>query len=223
MRKVYVIGVGPGAKEYLLPIALKRIRESDCLIGAPRILKGFKNLKKEKIAYNSNFEELIHYVRINRTKKRIAILVSGDPGLYSFLDKISAGLKKNEYEVIPGISAMQLAFARIGESWEDAKIISLHGRSTGNLALEVRKNPKVFLFTDPDFPPEKIAAYLIEKNISNKRAIVLKNLGYPDERIIDTDLRKLSKASPALPQDKELIRIRKGGIKDFRLCVMIIR
>ena len=152
-----------------------------------------------------HFNEIIPYVKRNRNKKKIAILVSGDPGLYSFLHKISAVLKKKEYEVIPGISAMQLAFAKIGQSWQEAKIISLHGREMRNLAVQVRNNPVVFLFTDAEAPPEKIAAYLIVKGITRRRVIVLERLGYPDERIIDTNLRKLSK------------------MRGFGLCVMIIK
>ena len=205
MNKAYIIGVGPGTKEYLLPIALTQIKAADCLIGAKRILAEFRNLRKEEFSMEGNLGKIIPFVKAQKDKKKIAILVSGDSGLYSFLDTVSRKFKKDEYEVIPGISSMQLAFARIGESWQDAKILSLHGRSIGNLATEVKRNPKVFLFTDPDFPPQKIAAYLIEKGMDKKRAVVCEQLGYPEERVVDTSLKKLTK------------------MRDFKLCVMIIK
>ena len=205
MNKLHIIGVGPGTKEYLLPLALKHIKAADCLIGAKRILAEFRDLHKEEFSMEGNLGKIIPFVKEHKDKKKIAVLVSGDSGLYSFLDTVSRKLKKNEYEVIPGISSMQLAFARIGESWQDAKIISLHGRGVGNLAAEIKRNPKVFLFTDANFPPEKIAAYLIEKGADKRRAVVCEQLGYPEERIVDTSLKKLA------------------TMKDFKLCVMIIK
>lgn len=205
MPKLYVIGIGAGTADYLLPIAKKEIRRSDCLIGGRRQLFLFKRFKKEKIYLEGRFNYVIHYIKANLAKKRIAVLVSGDPGLYSFLGQIEINFKKENYEVIPGISAFQVAFARIKESWQDAKIISLHGRALNTLAREARPASKIFLFTDSGFSPNKIAAYLLNKKIKNRRAVVFENLGYHDERIIDTDLNNLSK------------------MEGFGLCVMIIK
>ena len=205
MNKVYIIGVGPGTKDYLLPVAKREIEKSDCLIGGKRALRLFRHLHKEEIPLEGHYEEVIPYIEENRGKKRIALLVSGDPGLYSFLGRLSRVLRREEYVVIPGISAVQVAFAKIGEGWEDSKIISLHGRKIGNLAMKVKASSKIFLFTDANLPPDKVAAYLLEKGIGNRKAIVLEHLTYPNERIVETDLEHL----------KEM--------KEFGLCVMIVR
>ena len=205
MNKVYIIGIGPGAKDYLLPIAKREIQRADCLIGAKRALILFKHLDKEKICLKGDFKKMVRYIKDNKSNKKIVVLVSGDTGLFSFLGQIQYALGKEEYEVIPGISSMQLAFARIGESWQDAKIISLHGRKNINLAKEVKKIEKVFLFTDEENSPQKIAAYLINKRIKNRRVIVFDNLSYYNEKIVDTNLKNLSK------------------MKGFGLCVMIIK
>lgn len=205
MNKVYIIGVGPGAKECLLPVAKKEIERAECLIGAKRLLGLFASKKKRKIYIDGHFDEVVSYIKENRCKERIAVLVSGDPGLYSFLGQISSVLSKEEYAVIPGISAVQIAFARIGEGWENAKIISLHGRKIANFASQIKRYPKAFLFTDSNFPPDRIASYLIDKGAKNRGAVVFENLTYPNERIIDTDLERLSK------------------MKGFGLCVMIIK
>jgi len=205
MHKVLVIGVGPGAEDYLLPVARREIERSDCLIGGKRALGLFHDLEKEEIPLEGHLEEAISYITENRGKKRIALLVSGDPGLYSLLGRLSRVLGSEEYAVIPGISAVQVAFARIGEAWEDSTIISLHGRETRNLAKKVKASPKIFLFTDANFPPDRIAAYLLAKGIGNRRAIVLEHLTYSNERIVETDLEHLRE------------------MKEFGLCVMIIR
>lgn len=205
MAKVFVIGTGPGSKDYLLPAALKRIKKSDCIIGARRLLDLFKNLQKEEIPIENRFHKIIPYIKNHKDKKKIAVLVSGDTGLYSLLERISKELGRDEYEVIPGVSALQVAFARIGESWQGAKIISLHGRSVDELIESAKENSKLFIFTDPEFPPNEIALYLLKKGIENRRAIVLENISYPREKIVDTDLKHLSK------------------MKGFGLCVMIIK
>lgn len=204
MNKVFIIGAGPGAREYLLPVALKRIMDADCLIGATRNMSEFDDLCKEKIIIKGNLDGIISYIKEHRGEKKIAVLVSGDPGLYSFLERISCELDKNDYEVIPGISAMQVAFARIGESWQDATIISLHGRRDGDLAETAKRAGKLFLFTDASLPPDMIAKELISKGAPNKRAVVFERLSYPDEKITDTDLKSLS------------------AMSGFGLCVMII-
>ncbi len=205
MNKVYIIGIGSGTEDYLLPVARKEIESSDCLIGGRRALRLFQPLHKEENLLEGNFEQVIPFILKEREKKKIAVLVSGDPGLYSFLGTISRVLRKEDYVVIPGVSAVQIAFARIGERWEDAALLSLHGRRMDDLAARVEGSKKTFLFTDPGFPPEKIAASLLEEGVDNRRAIVMENLTYPDERIVDTDLKSLSR------------------MEGFGLCVMIIK
>jgi cobalt-precorrin-7 (C5)-methyltransferase len=204
-NKVYIIGIGPGTDDYLLPVARREIEASDCLIGGRRAIHLFQHLQKEEILLEKDFEQVIPYILKERIKKKIVVLVSGDPGLYSFLGTVSRYLKKGEYVVIPGISTAQIAFARIGEGWEDAAILSLHGRKTEGLARRVKESSKTFLFTDPGFPPGKIAEHLLEQGVENRRAIVMENLAYPNERIVDADLNRLSK------------------MEGFGLCVMIIK
>lgn len=189
--KVHIIGVGPGSEDYLLPVAKKKIEGADSLVGAKRLIKLFRNLKKEEIPIEGHFDQAISYIKKYRNKKRIAVLVSGDPGIYSLLEKLSKDLESKDYAVIPGISTLQLAFAKIGKSWRDAKIISLHGRKVKNLANQLKDCQKAFLLTDSYFPPNKIAQQLLEEGIENRRAVILENLSYPDEKITETTLKKL--------------------------------
>lgn len=202
---IHIIGIGPGSNDYLTPIAKKAIEGADCLIGAKRVLDEFNYPKKEKVFFDGHIDKVIPFIKKNREKNKIAVLVSGDAGLYSFLGKISRAFKRDEYTVTPGISSLQLAFARIGESWEGAKIISLHGRKPQNLIKEAKNARKLFLFLDDKFPPDKVARYLLDKGIKNRKVFVFENLSYPNERITETTVTKLA------------------GMKDFGLCVMIIK
>jgi cobalt-precorrin-7 (C5)-methyltransferase len=204
MNKVYIIGVGPGSKDYILPVAKREIKRCDVLIGARKLLSSFKSLKKETVPLEGDFDNIISYIKERYREKRIGVIVSGDPGLYSLLGKISKAFNKQEYVVIPGVSTISVAAAKIGELWQDFKIISIHGRRIENIVNGVREHQKVALLTDPEFTPEKIANYLLSKGINNRCVIVFENLTYPDERIIETDLKSLSKMG------------------DFGLCLMFI-
>ncbi|GFP19334.1 cobalt-precorrin-7 (C5)-methyltransferase [Candidatus Hakubella thermalkaliphila] len=85
MNKVYIVGIGPGSEDYLLPVARKEIKRSDVLVGGKRALALFRDLNKEEIYLEGHFDQAICYIEENRDRKKIAVLVSGDPGLYSFL------------------------------------------------------------------------------------------------------------------------------------------
>lgn len=206
MNKIFVIGVGPGHPDYLLPVALKQIRRADRLIGTAKTLALFRRLKKEEFPFDGRLATIIPTIKKYRKTKKIALLVSGDPGFHSILQAVSKAFKKDEYEVIPGIGSLPLAFARIGECWQGTKIISLHGKKINASVLkDLRRQANAFILTDRDFPPEKLAAYLLKQGFENRRAVVLENLSAPDERIIDTRLNRLS------------------HMKGFGLCVIILK
>jgi cobalt-precorrin-7 (C5)-methyltransferase len=209
MEKIKVIGIGPGGKDYLLPVARKAVEEAEILVGGHRALALFSQLKKEKRVIDTRLENVAAFLNQNKEKK-VAVLVSGDPGLYSFLDYLLKHLEIDLIEVIPGLSPVQLAFARARMNWQDAVIISLHGREKGKMLASVltpavKENPKVALLTDQDMPPQKIAAYLLAQGVAQKIMLIGDNLSYPQERFVRARLNQV-------PQLKE----------QFNNCVVLI-
>lgn len=189
VNKVYVIGMGPGADDYVIPVARRCIEESDLLLGDERLTRLFARPSQE-LVLKGEPPAAVTFILANRERLKIAVLVSGDPGLYSFLGVLSRYLAKEEYEVIPGISTVQLAFARIKECWEDAFVLSLHGRRADELARAVREHPKVAILTDPHWSPRAIAQHLLEHGIEDREFITCENLSYPQERIIRGSIRE---------------------------------
>jgi precorrin-6Y C5,15-methyltransferase (decarboxylating) len=100
-------------------------------------------------------------------------------------------LGKDQFEILPHVSSMQLAFARIKESWDDAYLTSLSGRSVESILERVRTAEKVGLFSSPEMPPKRLAKILLENQIGAFRAYVCENLGQPDERVTLADLHDL--------------------------------
>lgn len=184
LNKVYVLGVGPGHRDYLLKKTEKIISKMDVLIAGARTLNNFSELDAEKIKITLPLTEIRDYIQKNYRSKKIAVLVSGDPGLYSLMNYLKRELKPAILEVIPGISSLQLAASRIKLDWHDLQITSLHGKDNQKELIQLlSQNKKVGFFTDKKFPPEKIAQYLIEKEVKAKKIFVFENLSYPDEKI----------------------------------------
>ncbi|MGE5575632.1 MAG: precorrin-6y C5,15-methyltransferase (decarboxylating) subunit CbiE [Syntrophothermus sp.] len=208
--RIQVIGVGPGGEDYLLPVAARAVAEAEVLVGGKRALSLFDCPEKEKVEITADLEKAITFLRERKGKRKIAVLVSGDPGLYSFLDHLLRHIPAQELEVIPGLSAVQVAFARAKMSWHDAAIFSLHGRDGERLLPAavlpaVRGRAKVALFTDARFPPQKIARYLLENGVSRKKMVVAEDLSYPTERLLENDLAGVA-----------------GMEEDFANCVVLI-
>ena len=179
---VYVVGFGPGGLDYLTPAAMRLVGQAEVLVGSKRGLSLFPEVMAEKKELTADLQEVISFIR-RRETRRVVVLVSGDPGLYSFLDYLRRNLPAQPVEVTPGISAVQLAFARAGLPWHDARIISLHGRDPGILLDAVRDHPKVAALTGPAFGPREIARQLCEHGLSHRRLTVAENLSYPWERV----------------------------------------
>lgn len=194
MSKIYILGIGPGHRDYLLKKTEDIIESSDVLIGGRRALKMFSDLDKEKITITADLEKIKNYIVANYQKKMISVLVSGDPGLYSLMNYLKRETEEGLLEVIPGISSLQLAAARIKLNWQDMKVASLHGNDNREKVVkEIKENSKMGVFTDNKFPPDKIASLLISKGIKDRQSIVFERLSYPDERIIRGSLEELQK------------------------------
>ncbi|ADL12367.1 precorrin-6y C5,15-methyltransferase (decarboxylating) subunit CbiE [Acetohalobium arabaticum] len=191
-NQIYVLGIGPGSKEYMLPVVERLASESDVLIGGRRALELFSQLDKEELVIKADLERILNYIQDNYQQKQIAVLVSGDPGLYSMLNYLSKHFSKDQLKVIPGISSLQLGFAEAKLVWQDAEITSLHGRERSELLELVQKEDKVGFFTDHKFPPDEIAQYLLDNGVQDRKAFVGERLSYEDERIIDGDLEEIA-------------------------------
>ena len=152
------------------------------------------------------------YVRDNQ-ELNIAVLVSGDPCLYSFTPKVQAALPDTEIEIVPGISSFQYLAAKLGLSWNDSAFLSFHGRGEHRIADTAEKMhrllcivPNLVVFTDREITPGRIAMELQSQQADTLILHVGCNLGQTDEKIISFTVQECAEYS----------------IKWTDLCVMII-
>jgi precorrin-6Y C5,15-methyltransferase (decarboxylating) len=83
----------------------------------------------------------------------------------------------------PNITAVQAACARLKISWQDAQVVSLHGRGLAPLAAALEYTEKLIIYTDPENTPGAIAAFLEARGRDDARVWVLEDLGQPTERV----------------------------------------
>ncbi|WP_141434054.1 precorrin-6y C5,15-methyltransferase (decarboxylating) subunit CbiE [Bacillus sp. 03113] len=177
MSSIKMIGIGDDGKVSLLPMYEKWIDESDLLIGGKRQLSFFPNYSGEKVVIEGGLSSLVE--RLQTETKKVVILASGDPLFYGIGSYLSSKIKMDIY---PYLSSVQLAFAKMGERWQDAYFASVHGRSMKGLAQRIDGKAKVAILTDAENTPNKIAKYLLSFGMTEYEAFVGENLGGEMER-----------------------------------------
>lgn len=190
-NKVYIIGVGAGGAASLLPEICQLIDQAEMVFGGERLLRMFPSLTGQKFVLTNNLSEAADLIKRNLGSKRMAVLASGDPGFHGITRYLTKELGKDAVEIVPNVSAMQLAFARIKESWDDAVLTSVHSRPIDDIIDVVRGNHKIGILTDEKHTPGEIARVLKEHGIENCRAYVCQDLSTHNESIIATDLYSL--------------------------------
>nr|WP_314082214.1 precorrin-6y C5,15-methyltransferase (decarboxylating) subunit CbiE [uncultured Leptotrichia sp.] len=192
MEKIKILGLGPGNLDYTLPIVLKKIEESDVIIGGKRHLESLGKYTKNKEYFyiSPDLSKVIEFINENRDKK-ISLVVSGDTGFYSFLAFIKKHFCDNELEVVAGISSLQYMFAKISDFWNNAYISSVHGKNFDYVS-KLREYEKIGLLTDfSKNTPQNIAKKLFENGFENAKIFVGENLSYENEKIYEFKVSKL--------------------------------
>ncbi len=196
VNKVTIVGCGPGSKKFITGYAMQHIINAEVLIGSRRLLSLFPDADADTYVLSNNYKLLItRIVSLSKKKKKVVVLVSGDPGFFSYSKLIVDKLGVEKCEVIPGISSVQMAFSKIGRTWNDACFMSLHGRS-GKLASVVKKiteNDKVAVLTDNSNNVKLIAKKLLETGVKERKIFVCENLSLEKERIREFDVSSILK------------------------------
>lgn len=191
MSKLYVVGIGPGSGAYLTLKAREVADSVEILIGSKRALKLFpesSGVKLELDAKNmeKDFKQAVFEVQQG---KSVALLSTGDPGFSGILKPILKLSGHIEVEVVPGVSSIQLCAAKLQVSWDEANLITLHGKGVSEELLELLENGKTTMIL-PNFNVKEIAEFLLDNDVDPQREVaVCEKLSYPDEKIVRTTLK----------------------------------
>ena len=182
--KIIVAGIGPGAREYVVPKSLKAIENAKVLVGGSRALADFAREGQKTFAIKADIKAVMNFIGEELKQNDVVVMVSGDPGYYSLLSSLRKNFSIEQIKVIPGLSSMQVAFAKIALPWQEASLLSFHGRVPKDEDLVYVKGRIIGMLTDNKFNSGRIAEYLIERGWDkNARAYICSRLSYPDEKI----------------------------------------
>ncbi|MGL4107075.1 precorrin-6y C5,15-methyltransferase (decarboxylating) subunit CbiE [Clostridium sp. LP20] len=185
---VYIVGLGPGSKEYILPKALDTLSKSNIVIGFSRALDSLDFIDS-KLEVKS-LKEILEFIEEKGEEKEVSIVASGDPTFYGIGEYIKTNYK-GKIEIIPGISSIQYLTCKLGKSWGNAYVGSLHGREEDFIG-KVKGNKLSIWLTDNKNNPSALCRKLKENNIYCN-VISGENLSYRNERILEGTPEELEK------------------------------
>ena len=195
-KPITIVGCGPGSSDYLTTEAVKAVEKAAILLGSERLLGLFSDVDCRKLVCPSHPGAAAELIESLLPDNPVTVLVSGDPGLFSLSRGLVAHFGMKYCRIIPGISALQVAFSRLGVDWREARILSSHA-------------------VDPQWDAEKLAEYdtiailggrpagyprLIEKIAELKdqySVTLLENLTLPDERVRQIKINELTTTDAA--------------------------
>ena len=192
MLKVNIVGIGPGNPDLLTGAAKAAIAKSNILIGDKRMLAAFGDASKTTYGTIKTAEIAEIAAKADPEKDEVAVLVSGDVGFFSLAKTISGKLPNCECVRYCGISSLVYFASKLQMSWDDAKIVSMHGREQ-NLMAAVAQNKKVFSLTGGDNLANVLCANLCEHGLGDVQVYVGENLSYPEEKITSGTAEEISK------------------------------
>ena len=189
---VHIIGAGPGAPDLIT------VRGQTLLAAADTVFYTGSLVPKQMLQWCQSAETIdtrshtletwlpLLKERVNQGK-RVVRLQDGDPCLYGALHELTAFLLKHQmpFEIVPGVSAFQLAAARMGWSLADLETLTVHGRPVEQMIAFIQPLARLLILTTGSDTPDQIAKFLTDRGFGRSPMTVLSEMGGPNEARFD--------------------------------------
>lgn len=185
MRKVTIIGAGPGNPDLLSRAALDAIDIADVVIGAHRALAGIDVPPDVVRCELVKTADIVAELTDAASWQRAVVVMTGDVGLFSGARRLVEALSGDaqvDVRVIPGISSASYLAARLARPWQDWRFASAHGVAC-DIVAEAERAGELFLATSGGEDPSRLSGELVQAGFGDARVTVAERLSYPDERI----------------------------------------
>lgn len=185
MRKVTIIGAGPGNPDLLSRAALDAIDIADVVIGAHRALVGIDVPPDVVRCELVKTADIVAALTDAASWQRAVVVMSGDVGLFSGARRLVEALSGDarvDVRIIPGISSASYLAARLARPWQDWRFASAHGVAC-DIVAEAERAGELFLVTSGGEDPSRLSGELVQAGFGDARVTVAERLSYPDERI----------------------------------------
>ncbi len=205
--RIHIVGIGDDGLDGLTRHARQLVDDAEVLVGAATLLDKIPNSPAQRIPVGGNLDQLRDSIA-DTMGQRTVVLTGGDPLFYGIARFLTDAFGKERFEVVPHVSSMQLAFARVKESWDDAYLSNLATQPLDRVVDSIRTAERVGLFTTEDVSPSVVAAALLDRRIDYFTAYVCENLGTPDETVTQGELKSIKGQSFSAMNVMVLVRRR---------------
>jgi len=182
--RLLIVGCGPGAPDCVTPAARAAVEEAGCVIGPRRLLDLFPEARGERVEVSGAVAPALDAAE--RAEGTAALLVTGDPGFHSLARRIVERFGRERCTVVPGVSSVQVAFARLALPWDRARMVSAHAGQPEESPAALSAEPLLaVLGGNPATAP-----WLAELGAAvapTHRGWLLKDLTLPGEEIREVD------------------------------------
>ena len=170
------------------------IEEAEVVVGSARQLDAAGlPAAAERVPLRGPLPEVLDIIEERRRSgRRVCVLASGDPGFFGIVRALGERLGPGALDVHPAPSSVALAFARAGLPWDDALVVSAHGRPLADAVREAMGAPKVAVLTSPENPPHVVARALLDAGCGPRDATVVSHVGEAAESVVRTGLEGLA-------------------------------
>lgn len=183
---VHIVGIGLDGVDGLVDGVRQLVWKATLLVGSDRHLSYFPNHPAKRLILGDFTQAIIEIqMAIASGSSCVVVLVTGDPLFFGLGRLLVTELPLEQLTFYPHLSAVQLAFNRIKVPWQDARLISAHGRSCDELIQALQQGAdKIAVLTDPTNTPSAIANLLLSLDLpSSYQFWVCENLGDQTERV----------------------------------------
>jgi precorrin-6Y C5,15-methyltransferase (decarboxylating) len=171
--------------------AARAVESADLLVGGARHLDAVApSASQERLTLGGDLGSALD--RVAAEPGRVCVVASGDPGFFGIVRALAERFGPACLEVHPAPSSVSLAFARLGLPWDDAAVVSAHGRPLPEAARRAAAAPKAAVLTAPDAPPQDLGSELVALGARHRRVVVCSRLGQGDEVVAETDVGGLA-------------------------------
>jgi len=179
---ITIVGCGPGSPDFLTPAARRAIENADVLVGARRLLDEFPEAQAEIISVGADIFKALDDIAARAADRKIAVLVTGDPGICSLAKPVIRRFGRAVCRVIPGVSSVQAAFAAVGVDWFGARILSAHDEPPRIPMSELVREDRLAVLAGNPKHLDWLDA-LAESILSTHTVFICENLTLPNESV----------------------------------------
>jgi precorrin-6B C5,15-methyltransferase / cobalt-precorrin-6B C5,C15-methyltransferase len=210
--KIPIVGVGPDGLAGLTARPREQLLAAEVVFGSDAALRLLPEVTAERVPVGADLPAAVERLKALVGTKRIVVAAVGDPLFYGTARYLCDKVGPDLFEVVPHVSSMQLAFARLKETWEEAYLTDLSARPLDAVIDKVRVAETVGMFTSDAYPPGRVSRELLARGIDYFTAVVCENLGGKDERITRGELADIERMT--FDPLNVLILKRKPGVPD---------